>query len=359
MLPSHGANPAQLYAQLGLVMPKDTIDFSENVNPLPMPVTLTQKELEQAISVYPHPKGEPFLSEVAAFHKMPKENVLLGNGAAEIFTFLASILRDKNVLLIQPTFSEYEATLRAQNATIHHVNVTNVVDYELPMTAIREQLPNMDACYICTPNNPTGVLPSKEQLTQLVKWATAYETLLILDEAFIDWIGEEHSFVDEAIQNPFVIVVRSMTKMYKIPGIRLGYTIAHESRIQQLEKFASHWHINGIAIAFGTKLLRQRAYRAQSIEVARVSRETIFRKLHKMGYRYTKSETNFITFQLPRPEQSDAFFEHMLRKGIVLRHTKNFRGLDGKWFRIGMKAAPQMARLETEMIAWQTIHGSS
>lgn len=359
MLPNHGANPAQLYEQLDIPMPAEIIDFSENVNPLRSPITLTPEEIEQAISVYPHPKGEPFLSEVAAFHHCAKENVLLGNGAAEIFTFLAAILRNKQVLLVEPTFSEYEATLRAQHATIHHVDVTDIVHYTLPMEAIYERLPQMDALYVCTPNNPTGVLPPRVQIMQLIQWATTFQTLLILDEAFVDWLGEEYSFAEEATRNPFVIVVRSMTKMYKIPGVRLGYAIAHESRIEQLQAFASHWHINGIAIALGTKLLHEEEYRAQAIEMARVSRETIFRKLHKMGYRYTKSTTNFVTFQLANPEQSDAFFEQMLRQGIVLRHTKNFRGLDGKWFRIGMKSTQQMTRLETEMSAWEKIHGSS
>lgn len=352
MLPSHGANPHHVYEALGLDIPERIIDFSENVNHLPFPLELSMETFMPYITAYPDPNGEPFLSAVAHYHGVDKRHILLGNGAAEIFALLGNLLHGKRVTIIHPTFSEYEATLAPHDVTFDRLIVEDIATYRLPMTAIEKSLKQSAAIYICTPNNPTGVLPPQHELLQIIEWAAQTNTLVVLDEAFIDFIGEHVALIERAPTWPHVIVVRSMTKMYKMPGVRLGYAVAHEAIIAKLRAFTAHWHINGIASALGKEMLELQAYRAQTIDALRAPRETFLTFLQENGYKYTHSQTNYVSFQLPDRSLSDAFYTFMLHRGCVLRHTKNFLGMDGSWFRVGIKERAKMDVLKEGMIAW-------
>ena len=352
MLPNHGANPQQVYKAMNLKEPDTLIDFSENVNHLPFPLNLDIEKLLPVITAYPHPDGEPFLSAVAAYHGIEKEAILLGNGAAEIFALLGNVLANKRVLVVHPTFSEYEATLAPHHVEFERVLVEDIATYQLPMKTLQEKIPYASAIYLCTPNNPTGVLPPREEIQQIIDWAQRTATLVVLDEAFLDWIGEEHTFITDAPNYDHVLVVRSMTKMYKMPGLRLGYAVGNASLIRSLARFASHWHINGVASALGAEMLKLHNYREKSIREVAVSRETLRTFLEGQGCVVTNSQTNYMSFQLAEVEKSEAFYHFMLARGLVLRHSKNFRGMDGSWFRVGIKARPQMEAFEQGMIAW-------
>lgn len=352
MLPNHGANPHHVYEALNIEKPAQLIDFSENVNHLPFPLALSIDTLMPMMTAYPDPFGEPFLSKVTAYHHVATKNVLLGNGAAEIFALLGNLLHGERVIIIHPTFSEYEATLAPHDVIFERLIVEDVATYELPMTAIERALPKARAIYICTPNNPTGVLPPKDDLYQIIDLAEKTDTLVVLDEAFIDFIGEQYALIEQAPAWSHVIVVRSMTKMYKIPGLRLGYAVAHEALIAQLKQYTAHWHINGLAASIGADMLEQADYRKQTIEAVTTARDAFMHFLKRHRYNTTNSVTNYVSFQLPEPSMSDAFYVFMLKRGIVLRHTKNFRGMDGGWFRVGMKAPAKMNVLKEGIEAW-------
>lgn len=352
MLPNHGANPHHVYDALGIDKPAHVIDFSENVNHLSFPLNLSVDALMPMMTNYPDPKGEPFLSAVAQYHNVLRDNVLLGNGAAEIFALLGNLLHGERVIIIHPTFSEYEATLVPHNVTFERIIVEDIATYQLPMKEIERALPGAGAIYICTPNNPTGVLPPKSDLLQIIDWAQTSNTLVVLDEAFIDFIGEAQALIERAAEWQHVLVVRSMTKMYKIPGLRLGYAVGHKALIEKLKRFTAHWHINGLAATLGADMLKLADYRAQTIQEVTAAREAFVQFLQAHRYVTTDSVTNYVSFQLPDAMLSDAFYLFMLKRGIVLRHTKNFRGMDGSWFRVGMKAQAKMDILKEGIKAW-------
>ncbi|MBQ0140997.1 MAG: pyridoxal phosphate-dependent class II aminotransferase [Kurthia sp.] len=360
MLPSHGANPQLLFQQLKIPMPADVIDFSENVNFAGLPFGIKEQwgNLLPLIEKYPHPLGEPFLSAISAHHDVQKEHVFVSNGAAEIFSLLATIWAKKKVILIHPTFSEYEATLKEQQADIIHLQTVDIENWTLPMQRIRNQMAKAQAIYLCTPNNPTGVLPPKNQLEEIIQLSDRYACYVVLDEAFIDWIGEEHSFISYVQAHPYLIISRSMTKMYSLAGIRLGYAIASTQMIERLQALASHWHVNALAAEIGVQCLQQKEYKDATVIHAKQQRQKFEKVLHRFGCKTTNSLTNYICFQLPQPEKSRDFYLDMLLRGMVIRHTENYRGLDGQWFRIGIKTSEKMQRLEQEMGAWFERNGA-
>lgn len=351
-LPEHGANSKRLYASMNIPMPEEVFDFSENCNPVGPPPSVVEAwpELLTTLNSYPDPDGQPFLFAVSTFHQVEERQVLVGNGAAELLSLLAGHYRGKRVLLIDPTFSEYRATLIANGAEVVSLQANETDSFQLPMQRILESLPKVNAIYICTPNNPTGILPSKNELLMIVEAAKKSGTDVVLDEAFIDFVDEAKSFISQVANYPNLLIVRSMTKMYAIPGIRLGYLIAHPERIESLKLRASHWHVNGLAAEIGVLCLREDAYREQAIQHAQKERLKMKQFLRSHDCEVLDSSANYLVM---KPKQDGKKLYHdLVKQGIVLRHSENFRGMDGRWLRIGMKSEKMMDTLREAMDQW-------
>lgn len=357
LLPSHGANAQQLYQRLNMSMPETVIDYSENVNPLGPPDFVKEQwvSYRDLITKYPHPQGEPFLTAAANYHSVGSEQILIGNGAAEIFATIAIRYQQKKALIIHPTFSEYEATLAPYQTSIKEI----IAIGKLPIEEVLSELEKADVIYICRPNNPTGYLIPLEEIIQIANHAKMYNCDLVLDEAFLDFIDEKESFIPYLNNLNNVIVVRSMTKMYAIPGLRLGYAIANKEIINSLRSMLPHWNSNALATTIGAQCFMETKYRQRTVDFAIKVREDFQQFLGELDCRVLPSNTNFLCFQLPNPLQSKIFFEHLLARGYVLRHTENFKGLDGDWFRVGMKKEEQMEQLKKEMTSWFEENSSS
>lgn len=354
VLPEHGANPQNVYEKLNMKQPAVVLDFSENVNPVGPPEEVANQwgSLMEKLSVYPDPQGEPFLSAVGKFHSIETGCLFAGNGAAELLTFVAERYRGKRAIVVHPTFSEYEATLFAKNVEVIRVLSKEELGFQLPVGQIMEEMRTADVLYLCTPNNPTGMMPDERDLMEIIQYGVDVRCEIVLDEAFIDFVDESFSFIPKLMEYPHVIVVRSMTKMYAVPGIRLGYVAANKEVIAEMKTLAPHWNVNGIAAHIGAICLREEGYRLQAIEHSNREREQLSGFLLENGCQVTSSVTNFLSFTLGTHRDSGTMYVDLLRKGIVLRHSENFRGMDGRWFRIGMKKSTEMTVLKEELTEW-------
>ncbi|MBT2570871.1 threonine-phosphate decarboxylase CobD [Planococcus sp. ISL-110] len=353
-LPNHGANPLRLYKQAGISPPQQILDFSENVHPFGPPAFLAERwpEMLALIASYPDPDGEPFRTAAAEFHHVAVSQVAVGNGAAEVFTWLARRYRSQQVVLVEPAFSEYRQTLEAENVRIREIQLQPESGWQLTDQNVRDAIRGYAALYICNPHNPTGVLLDTETLQRMAQACLEHECELVIDEAFIDFIGEAASFMPLLEEFPNVIIVRSMTKMYAIPGLRLGYVVSQAETIGQLKQGAAHWNVNGLSASIGADLLKETAYRSKIIQAASQERQKMQQFLEANHCRTSDSAVNFLSFQLPDPNSSRAFFTDLLKDGIVLRHTESFRGMDGKWFRVGMKSTENMEKLREAITGW-------
>lgn len=353
-LPDHGANPQRLYKKMGMESPQRILDFSENVHPFGPPAFIGEswQSLQHLIASYPDPDSEPFRSAAARYHEVEPDRVIAGNGAAEIFTWLARRYRGKRVVLIEPAFSEYRKTLEAESAEIKTVQLTEENGWRLDIEQVVKAAKGSAAVYICNPHNPTGRLLQQSELLALAEACAEAGCELVLDEAFIDFAGEEFSLIPLQKSLPHVIIVRSMTKMYAIPGLRLGYALGEPGILEELKQGAAHWNVNAISSHIGAGCFKEQAYRNQVVKEAVAERNKMVRFLTGSGCQTTDSSANFLAFRLPHGKDADRFFEELLAKGIVLRHTKSFRGMDGQWFRVGMKSADQMEELRGAIAQW-------
>lgn len=353
-LPNHGANPLRLYKQAGISPPLHILDFSENVHPFGPPDFLVEQwpEMLALTGSYPDPDGEPFRTAAADYHGVAVNQIAAGNGAAEIFTWLARRYREQHVMLIEPAFSEYRQSLEAENVRIKEIQLHPENGWRLTVQNVQEAISGCAALYICNPHNPTGTLLDLDTLQEIAQICLNNDCELVIDEAFIDFVDEEASFMPFMKNFPNVIIVRSMTKMYAIPGLRLGYVVSQADKITSLKQGAAHWNVNALSAAIGAQCLNEAAYRSKVIAAATEERRKMQQFLASNHCRTSDSAVNFLTFQLPNPESSPSFFTELLKTGIVLRHTESFRGMDGKWFRIGMKSTENMERLREAIKGW-------
>ncbi len=225
--PSHGSNPQYLYEAVGLSLPQNYIDFSANINPLGPPNAIKDNwdDFYNEIMVYPDPYAKRLKKLIAKKEQVSADSLLIGNGGAELITLVARMLTDKNVLLVQPTFSEYEKACQANNCHIVSHQLAEP-SFELSLDVLRPKLMDADAVFLCNPNNPTGIKYQTSAILTLIEECAYYHCYFILDEAFYDFLLEYDSFLPYINRFSNLIIIRSMTKMFAIPGIRLGYLAA-------------------------------------------------------------------------------------------------------------------------------------
>lgn len=354
--PPHGSNPQYLYREIGLTIPENLLDFSANINPLGPPRAIREKWslLFEKVIDYPDPRASSLKDMIAAKEGVRDDRVLLGNGGAELITLIGRMLSQKNVLIIEPAFSEYEEACRA--------NGCNIVYYQAEEPSwqpLEEELfaclKNMDAVFLCNPNNPTGVVYSHEFIVRLLDECRLNEVLLIVDEAFHDFHHEYMPLTPLLGKYENLIILRSMTKMYAIPGLRLGFALAAPVTIQRLAKSQPHWSVNALAMEAGVECLKDVSFLEDSAKYIENERKKLFNFFDKYGFAYSPSQVNFYLLRDPIHEDQYPLFEFLLRKGMVPRHTFNFPGLEGRWLRFAIKGEQDNGRLLEVLLEWKEL----
>lgn len=352
--PQHGSNPQYLFNALKLPLPEQRIDFSANINPLGPPTALKENwsQLFSAVTDYPDPKGKQLKKKLAEKEHLDPDQILLGNGGAEMISLVGRLLSGKKAVIVQPAFSEYEEACRVNECAVEYhqlaPNRWDWVDTDLP-----EKLKQSDALFLCNPNNPTGVYYSSSIILHLLRECEKHHCLLIIDEAFYDFLQDYESTVSLINENPHLIIIRSMTKMFAIPGLRLGYLMANSSIIQQLAAFQPHWSINALALKAGEWCLESEPFERNTKELIERERKSLFQFYLERGFTVSPSSINFYLLKDPLLNNQLPLFRFLLEKGIIPRHTMNFPGLEGEWLRFAIKGHNENIRLMEAIAQWQ------
>lgn len=355
--PPHGSNPKYLFKEIGIPIPENLLDFSANINPLGPPRAIREKWslMFEKIIGYPDPNVTSLKKMIAVKEGVRDDCVLLGNGGAELITLIGRILSKQNVLIIEPAFSEYEKACRA--------NGCNIVYYQAEEPSwqpLEEELfaclKNMDAVFLCNPNNPTGIVYSREFIIRLLDECRRNEVLLIVDEAFHDFHHEYMHLTPLLRKYENLIILRSMTKMYAIPGLRLGFVLAGPGIIRKLSESQPHWSVNALAMEAGVECLKDANFVEESALYIENERKKLFNFFENCGFAYSPSQVNFYLLRDPLLEDQYPFFEFLLRKGIVPRHTFNFPGLEGRWLRFAIKGEQDNRRLLEVLQEWKALN---
>ncbi|RLE49745.1 MAG: hypothetical protein DRJ31_03890 [Candidatus Methanomethylicota archaeon] len=328
------------------------LDFSSNVNPLGPPKEVIEALLNELwrVQYYPDPECSELRTRIAEIEAISPENVLVCNGSMEaIYLFSSVFLRGKTALVFNPTFEEYEASARAYDARV--VNVFLGPKYSLTYHLVKEKLQALNgvsALFLCNPNNPTGSIIEPDILSEIAQLTCSLGVMLFIDETFIDFLSANLRLrAAELLGYPNVVIARSMTKSYCLPGLRIGYCIASREVIERLNAVKPTWSVNALAQLAAIKALESSEKYLEKSRKIIESEKLFLREAFSKGDKIVvyPSYANFLLLEL-KEHDSDVVKRQLLKKGILVRSCSSFKGLGPRYLRIAVRL-----RWENELLA--------
>lgn len=344
--PRHGGNLAWAAALAGC-RPQEILDFSASINPLGPPPSVRDAIAQHLgdIQAYPDPNATKLRQQLSLFHQVPMDWVMVGNGAAELLTWACRSLSEMaQVHLLTPAFGDYWRALNAFDAEVcpHSVMVLEQLG---DLTALHSLALDLTPAGLLlnNPHNPTGQLFQK---AEVIKLAHRFSRIVI-DEAFMDFLpdADRHSFIPELANYPHVVVLRSLTKFYSIPGLRLGYAIGHPEILQQWQAWRDPWSVNALAIVAGVAALQDESFQAQTYAwLAEAIVQLRWGLAQLPGLEVVPGAVNFV---LVRCDQSVMQLQSNLLKQhkILIRDCISFEELGDCYFRVAVRTVEENKRL--------------
>lgn len=333
----HGGNLAAVCDLYGW-RPEEILDFSASINPFgpPKKVWSAFRESFRQITTYPDPECRRLRRRIGALLSVPTDRILIGNGSTELIFLIPRALSPRVIFIFSPTYQDYEAAAQAARCRMQfaHLPPSPTVDHF--NSALSHVQSKIDLVFLCNPNNPTGSGLSADAVTWLVKRHPS--ALFVIDEAYADFVDEEKtSLLKRPLPNN-VIVLRSFTKIFSIPGLRLGFAVGSEKIIGKLRRFQEPWSVNGSALRVGESLLGEKAFVEQSRTVLRRAKKSLFEGLSRIkGLELIPSETNFLLVRRTDRRSVEPLKRSLVREKVLIRSCGNFRGLGRWYFRVAVK----------------------
>jgi threonine-phosphate decarboxylase len=357
---AHGGNVYRAAAELG--MPVDRIiDFSASINPLGISgrVRSAVTEALKAATHYPDPETVELRRAIASHHDINPDTVICGNGSTELIYLIPRVLNPAHVLIPAPTFSEYERACKFRVKS----RELRVVSYELEegndfkidadefIKVMREEINTGNSAipqsmaYLCNPNNPTGHILKRAEVLKIADAARIAGCYLVVDEAFMDFVPEE-SVIRDVRSNPFLIVLRSMTKFYALTGLRIGYGVFHESVIERVREHKEPWTVNTVAQKAAIAALGDDGYAEETYRLLAEEKRLLEDGFRSLGIGFYPARVNYY---LLRTKRARDISKHLYKKGILVRDCSNFRGLDDSYIRVAVRSRRDNTLLLEEM----------
>lgn len=349
-VPPHGGNLVRAAMEYGLA-PQDFLDFSANINPLgPSPSVLEALKANLwQICHYPDPDCRELKSALAEHLGVDTRCLLVGNGASELIYLLARVFSFRRVLIPAPTFSEYALAVKAAGGEVNYVFLDPSAGFPFPLEEVLRQLPEVDALFLCNPNNPTGGLVPRRELEALLEAAAAYRAMVIIDEAFMDFVADpqSHTLLSLAGRHPRLILLYSLTKILAIPGLRLGVLAARPDVVRALDRARDPWSVNALAQVAGVAGLQDREYIEATRDMVAREREFLFRELSSLpGLRPFPGAANFLLVDITNTRFAAGELVRQLGlRGILVRNCANFPGLSEGYIRVAVRRRKENLRL--------------
>lgn len=315
------------------------IDFSSNITPLGIPSSVKSiiKKNFNKIGFYPDPNSENVTLNLEKYTHLPKSNIIVGNGAIEIlYNFCYAFLSKTTKVLIHiPTFQEYETAVKLNDCKISYFKSINL---SKDLDSFILQIPKNGCVFLCNPNNPTGELLSKKELLAIIIKAKKLKTLVFIDECFIELVPDyDESVISYVKKYDNLFILRSLTKSFGLPGIRIGYACGSKEIIKILQKIKIPWSVNSIAQDAANEVIKNKSHITKSNFIIKKELKYLKKFISSIdGFECIPSSTNFI---LIKTKYNSTYLQKKLLKNkILIRDCKNFRGLNEHYFRIAVKS---------------------
>jgi L-threonine-O-3-phosphate decarboxylase len=342
--PTHGGN-RQWAASLAGISPEQILDFSASINPLGPPksaIAAIQSHLAE-LNHYPDPEYTLLRQSLGKFHQLSPEWILAGNGVAELLTWVGRDLSQLSAtVLFTPAFTDYYRALKTFDCQVEKYPIL-FNDQDLNV-----ELPNIinshtKGILINNPHNPTGYLFSRDNLLPYLEQFA----LVVIDEAFMDFLSPEtqQSLIDLVPSHPNLVILRSLTKFYSLPGLRLGYAIAHPDRLQRWQAWRDPWCVNALAVAAGIAVLEDQEFQQQTWTWLAIAKSQLFTGLSQItGLNPLPNAANYL---LVKTEIAGSLLQKELLQSnkILIRDCLSFPELGDRYFRVAVRLEHENQRL--------------
>ncbi len=332
----------------GLEFDSKILDFSSNVNPLGFPPALRNglKKNSTLFSVYPDSNSTRLRDHLEKYTGIPKNQIIVGNGATEIiYNFSKAFLNKRNVLIPIPAFGEYESAARLNGARVSYFKTMNL---NQDIDNFLKTISKNQCIFVCNPNNPTGVLISKKNMLKILDLSHDKSALVFVDECFIELASNpKESIVSKLREFDNLFILRSMTKSFGLAGLRVGYGLGSKKMVGIINKIKIPWNVSGIAQNIAIRALSNRSHLEKTRKLIEKERKFLNSSISKInGFRCYDSDANFILIK--SKINSKQLQKKLLRKNILIRDCSSFRGLDNKFIRIAVRTPSENQRLVKE-----------
>lgn len=313
------------------------LDFSANINPLGTPVSVKEAVIKCAAELerYPDPYCRSLRQAVAERERVNNEYVVCGNGAAELIFSLTYFIKPKRVIIAAPAFAEYSRAAESAGSEIVYHTASAENGYVHSSSLAYDIKSDRDMVFICNPANPTGALMNRDDIEKVLKRTEETGAIAVIDECFLDFVNhsEKYScrFLTEKYKN--LVILRSFTKMYAVPGIRLGYIICSDNGIREgIYRSRQPWTVSSIAQAAGIAACSDTAHAECTQKYIAREREYIKQNFDRMGIVYEEPNANYIFFY-HKPDLK----AELIKRGILIRDCSDYAGLKPGCFRAAIR----------------------
>ncbi len=366
MQPAHGGNLVWA-ANLAGCSPSAIVDFSASISPLgpPHSVLVAMESQLGNLRHYPDPNYSELRLALSHFHQVPPEWVLPGNGSAELLTLAGRELAQlATTVLITPGFGDYYRALRAYNANVQEFPLIDECGElgeggkegrreggkEIMSSAAVSNFPRLHTSLnfplkfsqtrgllVNNPHNPTGKLFWRSQIIPYLQEFA----LVVVDEAFMDFLppDEEQSLIGLVHKYPNLVILRSLTKFYSLPGLRLGYAIAHPNRLKRWQSWRDPWSVNTLAATAAITAIKDGDFQRQTWAWLPPARDELFQGLTKIeGLQPLPSAANFLLIK-SRVSVTKLQSELLRECQILIRDCLSFPELGDRFFRVAVRTS--------------------
>ena len=314
------------------------VDYSVSVNPLGTPHSVRHAVMRSAgvLERYPDVKCRDLRRKLSDLLHLPAHWITCGNGAAELIYTVALARRPKKALVICPGFSEYEKALHTAGCgEILYYLCSRENEFRVEEDVLDLITEDVDMMYLCNPGNPTGILIRPELVLRILKRCTEKEVLLAADECFLEMTAHpgEHTLLGHVADNSNLIVLRSFTKTYAMPGVRLGYLVtSNRELIEKIRFSVQPWPVSIPAQMAGEAALDEKDYLEESRVLIVRERRYMRQSFERIGIRCYDSEANFLFFEGP-----ENLLALSAKRGILIRDCRGYRGLGPGYYRVAIR----------------------
>lgn len=331
------------------------LDFSVNTNPLGMPDSV-REALHQAVEEaehYPDIHAKELTKAVAERLRISEKRLVFGNGASELFHAVLHAVKPSKILIPVPSFLGYEEAAKAMDCEVIFYEMKKEEKFSLTERILDTLDESISLVFLANPNNPVGNLVEPELIFKIAEKCRQCDITLVLDECFMELTGKEmtHSFFYQLDEFPNVVVVRAFTKLYAIPGVRLGYLICEQTLAEKIRLQLPEWNLSVFAQRAGVAAIKEQEYVARAVVCMQTQRLFLCEELKAAGCNVFDSDADYLLFYSEKK-----LYELFLQRGILIRDCSNFRGLQRGYYRIAVKSEEQN-RIFADVL--RDIHGNA